>query len=318
MSRPTDRVRTARIGAVGFTALALVLTGLTALLLSRVIGSSRYANEPLRDVVVAQRSLPASDVIALGDLKVVRWPASSVPDGAFTDTNALLGAGPRVPVSTILAGEPVLAARLADADAGTGMASLVPRNLRGFPVPVDGWIAKARLVYPGAVVDVLSTMKEPVERKPVTKLVLQKVQVLAVNGDVDAAETQAASGKKRIGKKGKSKAVVTLLVTPEQAETLALSAREGKLDLMLRNAGDDAVVQTQGVSPSELLEGHDSDDGPANAKAAKSKPRRRSAVRRNTARRAAPSGAHRERPERKVAMNTRSRGGAKTIRLGAR
>ena len=72
MSRPTDKVRTARLGALGFTALALVLTGLTALLLSRMIGSSRYANEPLKEIVVAERNLPASDVIALGDLKVVR------------------------------------------------------------------------------------------------------------------------------------------------------------------------------------------------------------------------------------------------------
>ncbi len=312
MSRPTDKVRTARLGALGFTALALVLTGLTALLLSRMIGSSRYANEPLKEIVVAERNLPASDVIALGDLKVVRWPASSVPDGAFKTTEALLAGGPRVPVSTILAGEPVLAARLADADAGTGMASLVPRNLRGFPIPVEGWIAKARLVYPGAVVDVLSTMKDPVERKPVTKLVLQKVQVLAVNGAVDAAAAEPKKKKRRFGKRTKSKAVVTLLVTPDQAEALALSTREGKLDLMLRNAGDEAVVETEGISPSELLAGPDA--GAGTVKASKAR-RRRSPQRRKVAK------ARAERPERRVAMNSRRGrrgGGAKTIRLGAR
>jgi hypothetical protein len=71
--------RAARTGALGFTALALVLTALTAWLLSRVFGQGQYANEPLQNVVVAARDLPATEVINEDDLKIAALPVSAVP-----------------------------------------------------------------------------------------------------------------------------------------------------------------------------------------------------------------------------------------------
>lgn len=274
--------RASKAGALGFTLLALVLTILTMILGSKFLSSTQYANEPVVEVVVASRNLPASEVILEDDLTTVKWPQSTVPEGAYNSISDFLGPDPRVPVSTIFAGEPILPARLASSKSGTGMASLVPRTMRGFPVPVDSWIAEARLVYPGAYVDVLATLRDAMTRKPTTKLVLQHIRVLAVDGYVDSALRDEEEKKRREG----NKAVVTLLVTPGQSEILALSAREGKVDLMLRNANDDTMVDTLGIDPNELLGVEEEEEDEAAAAVAPddpAPPRRRRRRRRRSA-----------------------------------
>ena len=256
MSAKKSAAKASRIGALGFTLVALVLSIITAVLLSKMIGGTRYANEELASVVVAKADIPASKRLNDDMLKVVQWPKSSIPDGAFSALDQLLGITARVPVGKIYKGEPILKQRLSAAGQGTGMASLVPANYRGFPVPVDRWIADARLVYPGANVDVMTTINNKVDRRTYTKLVLQRVPVLAVDGKVDA-DQMVDDGKK---KNSVGKSVVTLLVTPEQGEILALASREGKVDLLLRNTRDEGMVETIGIDPLDLLGQADPED----------------------------------------------------------
>lgn len=246
--------RASKVGALGFTLLALVLTLLTAFLLAQMIGGSQYAGEPVKEIVVAAKTIEPSERITEDHLKMVKWPASSVPDGAFTSVDQILGPNSRVPVNTILTNEVLVEEKLASAATGTGMAGLVPRNYRAFPIPVDRWFADAKLVYPGAVVDIMTTIQNVAERKVSTKMVLQRVRVLAVNGAVDVVGQAAKEDQNnRPGATGNERAVVTLLVTPEQAEALALASREGKIDLTLRNTGDEGLVETFGMTPLELL-----------------------------------------------------------------
>ena len=54
---------------------------------------------------------------------------------------------------------------------------------------------------------------------------------------------------------GKIVVSVTLQVTPEQSERLALASTEGKIQLALRNPLDDSRPETAGVSPARLLAG---------------------------------------------------------------
>lgn len=319
-ARKVGGARASRVGALGFTVAALILTGLTALLLARVMSDSKYAAEPMTELVVAAEDIPAAEVITEAHLKLVKWPVSSVPEGAFTSSAGLLEGESRVPVSTVLEGEPILEARLASANAGTGMASLVPPELRGFPIPVDSWIAAARLVYPGATVDVVATMRDPVDRKPMTKMVLQQVRVLAVDGDIDIVgrnARRASEGNKVDGSGQKS--VVTLLVTPDQAEVLGLSAREGQIDLMLRNAGDHGLVETLGVIPENLL-GTEEEEMEGDDEVAKhSRPRRRRTRRLPSPEAAAAIAS--DQPSAPATTTTRTRSGTgniKTIRLGAK
>lgn len=301
--------RAARAGAVGFTVLALALTALTAYLLSRVFGEGKYATEPLADVVVAARELPAAEIIKEDDIKVVQWPQSTIPEGAFRSRDQVLGPKPRVPVISLLPGEAIVARRLSSPEAGTGMASRVPVDKRGFPIRVDNWIADARLVYPGAVVDIIATVTDPVERTPMTMTVLQRLTVLAVNGHVDSGgDTNNADNKD--GRRGEG-AVVTMLVSPGEAEVLALAAREGKLDVALRNANDNETVTTQGTNPF-LLTGRAYPGTPVTAVAAPPPPQVAGGRRP-----AAPvEGRRRETPPEEY--RTEPAGSVQTIRIGGK
>ncbi len=316
--------RASRLGALGFTLMALMLTALTAFLLAKMMGSSQYASEPVMPVLVAATTIQAAEPIKEEHLKIVKWPASSVPKGAFKSVDEILGPNARVTVATILEGEPILAPRLASQDRGTGMASMVDKNLRAFPVPIDRWIADARLVYPGAIVDVLTTIKNPHDRQVKTKLVLQFVRVLALNGATDSVGNEVNKKKKKGG--ASRRAVVTLLVSPEDAEVLALASREGKIDLMLRNTGDDSRVETLGMNPAELLGEIDPEEAEAAAaevaKGAKAIAASRRSPRRSARRRAAAAKARGPAygpGERGVRGGTRSgrSGRTKTIDLGA-
>lgn len=312
MAANKGAAKASRLGALGFTLVALILSIVTAVLLSQMIGGSKYATEPLKPVVVAKVDIPASKRLNDELLTVVEWPQSSIPEGAFTALDQLLGVKARVPINKIYKGEPILKQRLSEPGLGTGMASLVPANYRGFPVPVDSWIADARLVYPGAKVDVMTTITNKLDRRTYTKLVLQRVPVLAVDGKVDL-DSLADKGKKkqRIGK-----SVVTLLVTPDQGEAIALASREGKVDLLLRNSRDEGVVETLGVDPLDLLGLADPEEVEdaeaamaAAAKAAQAEPKRRRRRPRRRRVRTKPS-------ERRASPDTDRRGGTKTINLG--
>lgn len=304
--------RGARIGAITFTVLAVIFTGLTALLLAQFMGSGPASGELTQPVLVAKRTIPAAQRINAEDLRIIDWPASAVPEGAFNAVEELLGPKARVPVNTIFAGEPVLKQRLAAPELGTGMASLVPPDRRAFPVPVDRWVTDARLVYPGAFVDVLTTLRIPGERRSNTKLVLQQIRVLAVDGAVDAAELSALQQDKNKRSRGTRRSVVTLLVRPDQAEVLALASREGKLDLVLRRAGDQDEVETLGLTVNELI-------GLTDPAAVEAALKRQKALRESVEQeRARPRARRRGVRSKRSRPNTSGARGTKTIDIGAK
>lgn len=238
-----------KFGALGFTIIAIILTLATAFLLAKMMGTTRVGGEEVLNVVVAAQDLNAAETINEDHVKMVQWPKSSIPEGAFHSIDDLLVERPSA-ARAILMGEPIIKARLASEETGTGMASVVPSGYRAFPVAVDKWVTKARLVYPGALVDILTTIKN--NRKVTTKIVLQAIRVLAVDGAIDPVAMRAKDGDKKDNGM-REKTVVTLLVTPSDAEALALANREGDLDLVLRNANDQETEETLGMEPYELL-----------------------------------------------------------------
>jgi pilus assembly protein CpaB len=110
---------------------------------------------------------------------------------------------------------------------------------------VDKVIGVAGFVHPGNRVDVLVTMAKGKARESVTKIVLENILVLAAGPEVTTVK-----GKEQ---QPATVDVITLEVTPEEAEKLALAATEGKLQLALRGLTDTQEVLTQGTSIPALL-----------------------------------------------------------------
>jgi pilus assembly protein CpaB len=197
---------------------------------------------PTRPVVVAAADLELGAALRPDDLRVIEWPAASVPAGAFEQPNDVIGRGLIMPV---IQNEPILPMKLASKEAGSGLPVVIPEGKRAVSVRVNEVIGVAGYVLPGTRVDVVAVANPTENRGDTTsKVVLTNVQVLAAGTKL---EQDAEQGKPM------AVSVVTLLVDPQESERLTLASTEGKIQLALRNPLDQSTPATPGVKPAGLL-----------------------------------------------------------------
>jgi pilus assembly protein CpaB len=197
---------------------------------------------PTQPVVVAAADLAIGAELKREDLQVISFPKGSAPDGSFSQPQDIIGRGL---VVSLVKNEPVLNAKLASKEAGSGLPPVIPEGMRAVSVRVNEVIGVAGYVLPGTRVDVVATASPTTQPVDTTsKVVLANVQVLTAGTRMEQDQ-----------EKGKpvQVTVVTLLVTPEQAELLALASTEGKIQLALRNPLDQGAPQTPGVRPAVML-----------------------------------------------------------------
>lgn len=218
--------------------LALVVAGIFYQMTSSA--SSRKPAGELKDLVVAAEPLPFGVAIKPTHLKTMKVPLEYYPKGGFADSKELLD---RSVVYNILADEAIVEGRLAPRGSGAGLAPKIPNGMRAVAVRVNEVVGVAGFVLPGMRVDVLVTGRPPTANGgSITNTVLQNIEVLAANQQMQAdSRGQAINA-----------TVVSLLVTPEQAETMTLAGNEGRIQLVLRNAVDRDTPKTPGKEINEL------------------------------------------------------------------
>jgi pilus assembly protein CpaB len=188
--------------------------------------------------VVATGDLEYGTKLTDAHLRIVSFPEESVPKGAFTAPDSLLGLTTKIFVKE---GEPLLAVKLSEL--GGGLSVRIPSAMRATSVDVNEISGVSGFVLPGDRVDVLVTVDNAKgQNNAVTKLIVQNVEVLAAG-----VKTQTKNDKPV---KVQS---VTLQVSPDQAEKLALAINEGKIHLVLRNPGDHELVKESSTDTKTLL-----------------------------------------------------------------
>ncbi len=203
---------------------------------------TRTVTMPTRPVVVAAADLDLGTELTGDDIRLIDWPANAIPKNAISDPNEVIGRGLVLPV---IQNEPILPMKLASKGEGAGLPPVIPKGLRAMSVRVNEVIGVAGYVLPGTRVDVVATVN-PTERaaEMTSKVILSNVEVLAAGTKIDR-ETDRS--------KPMPVSVVTLLVTPDEAERLTLASIDGKIQLALRNPLDTATPDTRGVRPAMLL-----------------------------------------------------------------
>jgi pilus assembly protein CpaB len=195
-------------------------------------------------VIVAKRNLDLGTLVKSSDVGAADW-VGAPPKDVATRAEDVIGRGV---ISTLYEGEPIIATRLAKPGAGGGLAATIPPGMRACAVKVDQVVGMAGFVIPGMRVDVL-IMGSPPGGAPTdgakVKTVLQNVEVLSAGQNIQ----KDASGKPV------EVQVVSLLVTPEQAEILSLASNESKIQLVLRNPLDTEAAKTQGSTMASLFSG---------------------------------------------------------------
>jgi pilus assembly protein CpaB len=199
---------------------------------------SQQAEPVMQQVVVVTRDVAMGEALTLEMLESVPWNSSVLPRGAFRALDGLEG---RVVLSALAQGEPVLASRLAPVGAKAGLSAVIPGGRRAITVKVNEVVGVAGFALPGNHVDVMVNMQDA-QREPVSKIVLERILVLAVAQEASRDESRP-----------KVVNAVTLEVSPEQAERLDLARSVGTLSLVLRNQVDQAATATTGIRRADLL-----------------------------------------------------------------
>lgn len=194
-------------------------------------------------VAVANQNLGFGAQLTPEAVKLANWPADSVPTGAFTDLSALVGKG-RVVLRPLVPGEPILAAKVSGLNGRATISANLPEGFRAIAVPINEVAGVGGFALPGDVVDVLVTRQVGDGgngQDKMTTVVVENVQVLAIDQQADDSKTEPKIGK-----------TATLQVTPVDAQKLALATQVGTLSLALRNVQSQFESARVAVTTADL------------------------------------------------------------------
>jgi len=224
---------------------AAVFGLLAALSVTSYLAKAKGYSDTSR-VVVAKVDIPLGTKIIAEQLSTVNFARGTTPEGTFDDPDKLVS---RVAITNVAAFEPLTTVKLAPEGSAGGLSAVIPEGYRAMTVKVDDVIGLSGFVMPGALVDVVVVIDAKEKgngNDMISKIVLQNIKVLASGQNIDRPKND---------RDAESVKTVTLQVTPDQAEKLALASSEGKVRLVMRNAVDQSDQKTAGITRRSLLTG---------------------------------------------------------------
>lgn len=194
-------------------------------------------------VMTAAIEIKRGDVIQPHMLQPQSWPSAAVPVGAFTDAALLLptnGGEPRRALRSLVAGEVVLEGKISGFGEKVTIAQSLSPNARAMAIKVDAVSAVGGFITPGDFVDVLLTRGSG--ETLMTDTILRNIRVVAVDqsDDEQADEPDVA-------------ATVTVEVSAEQGQIIALAQNAGALSLTLRTPGSEDEAPLERLRLSDLV-----------------------------------------------------------------
>jgi len=191
-------------------------------------------------VAVATENLANGTRLTKDHIKLVGWPSKAPVKGSFSSVEDVIGRGLIQPVS---ANEPLTETKLAPIEAGAGLPPSIPPGMRALSVRVNDVIGVAGFTVPGTRVDLLATLKDG--DNTMTRSVVSNIQVLTAGTMIDQEKAKDGQAIRS--------SVVTLLVTPEDAERITLAQNTGSIMLVLRNPLDVLPTETDGARMRSLM-----------------------------------------------------------------
>jgi Flp pilus assembly protein CpaB len=225
--------------------LILVGAWLSAAVLAWIFWVNAVApkTEKTVGVVVAAHDMALGAMLRPADVRLVNYPESDVPKGAVLAVNGALNRVLLVPLS---ANEPVLLSKISAPTSTEGMASVIEPGYRAVAVPItDVGGDVAGLIQANSRVDVLFTRPGTMDEAS-TSLILQDVRVLSTGRSTPSGQAVDARTPRS--------QVVTLMLTPADAQKLELAKHQGRISLSLRNPLDTAQVANDGPLTAEALD----------------------------------------------------------------
>jgi pilus assembly protein CpaB len=183
-------------------------------------------------------------------------PAGGKAGDAMTSEKDIVGAVAR---QGIRAGMPIMKGQVVKPKDRGFLSAVLDAGKRAIAAPITNVTGIAGFVFPGDRIDLIlthsirSSEDEAVQQRRASVTVVHDVRVLALDQD----SNDQGEGKPKVAK------VVTLEVTPKQAEILTLALQLGTISLSLRSLADDpqmAVEDKTDKMPAQLI-GYEKADG---------------------------------------------------------
>ncbi len=196
-------------------------------------------------VLVAKYDLPARTVLKEDLVEIVTVPRKYMQQDAYevrspSDIKLVVNLVTEIRIPK---GNQITQSALVSLSPKAGLSVKVPPGYRGFILPVDNEMLD--LVKPGDRVDILVTFDAIMannKKEKVTATILQNVLVLGVGTDlgqgISAAQAKAKSAKEAAAQAFSQKGTLSLALNPQEAQYLALSKKQGELNIIVRGLGD--------------------------------------------------------------------------------
>ncbi|MFN3520742.1 MAG: Flp pilus assembly protein CpaB [Phenylobacterium sp.] len=269
-------MRVVTIASLGASALL----GLAALVVAKAVlpnktaaaasAASAAVQAPPRGepVVVAAKAIPYGERLEASHLKLVHYPQSAVPEGAFGSIEAVLSqdnGGPPVAITPMAEREPLLPAKLSGPGARASVAAEIAEGMRAYTIRVTDVSGVGGHALPGDHVDVVLTRDlstDDVQKQLVSQVVIQNIRVLGVDLNADPTSNKPTMPN-----------TATLEVTMADAQKLAVAGDMGTLSLALRPTGSTEVAQVRTLQSREVIAGAPARSARSPASAAAPAPR---------------------------------------------
>jgi pilus assembly protein CpaB len=227
--------------------------GLLLLIISLVLGmgavqwirsSAKGLPENSASIVVAKSNLDFGNHISMADLQLVKWPADSLPAGAFSRLEDVAGPGQdRVVLRPLEANEPILVSKISGSGGKASLSTVIDKDMRAVTIHVNDATGVAGFVTPGDRVDILLTRDDNNNKdSSKTDMLLQNVLVRGIDQEANERKEKPTVVK-----------AVTVEVTPADAQKLTLGSNIGTLSLALRNFSSAEEVSLRQISVHDLL-----------------------------------------------------------------
>lgn len=193
-------------------------------------------------VVVANHDMPLGSLLRQSDLKLIPFPERAAPKAVLYDTKDAVN---RVLLTPISLNEPVTATKLSGTTTVEGMASVIDPGLRAVSVQITDASGVAGLVQPNSRVDVLFTRPGNMA-EATTSTILENIKVLSIGKQIPTGQA--------VDPRAPKSPVVTLVLTPADAQKLELAKNQGKVSLALRNPLDRTAAASGAPITAEALD----------------------------------------------------------------
>lgn len=230
--------------------LALLISGLCTFVLAKRVMRHAAGRPQTQPYLTVNKAVLPGEVLRADNLTMIDWPVSLPLQDGFTRRDEVAGRAALYPIAP---GQPIVAGYLAAPGSGIGLTAKIPDGMRATALKSNEVIGVAGFLYPGSHVDVLVTYRNEISPTPMTQIVLQDAEVLTAGQKIEPDP------------QGKPEAVnvVTLLLTPENAQRVVLASTQGSVQFVLRNSSDHHTVVDAPIDLRELSGGKGTAPPPA-------------------------------------------------------